>query len=144
MVARTRTSSGRGKPHGEGYLALIRELPLRPIRTEVELDRAIAMVDVLSDRDTLAPDEHDYLLVLADLIEKYEDEQYLIPAVSGVSMLRYLIESKGVTRAKVAVEGGIAESTLSEILAGKRKLGIRHVTILARYFKVDPGLFIPG
>jgi HTH-type transcriptional regulator / antitoxin HigA len=144
MVARTRTSSGRGKPRGEGYLALIRELPLRPIRTEVELDRAIAMVDVLSDRDTLAPDEHDYLLVLADLIEKYEDEQYPIPAVSGVSMLRYLIESKGVTRAKVAVEAGIAESTLSEILAGKRKLGIRHVTILARYFKVDPGLFIPG
>ena len=48
------------------------------------------------------------------------------------------------TRAKVAVEAGIAESTLSEILAGKRKLGIRHVTILAGYFKVAPGLFIPG
>ena len=127
-----------------GYLALIRELPLRPIRTEVELDRAITMVDALSDRETLTADEHDYLLVLSDLIEKYEDERYPIPVVSGISMLRYLIDSKGVTRAKVAVEAGIAESTLSEILAGKRKLGIKHVTILARYFKVDPGLFIPG
>jgi HTH-type transcriptional regulator / antitoxin HigA len=138
----TNTTSRRGTPVAEDYLALVRTLPLRPIRTEVELDRAIAMVDALSDRDTLAPDEHDYLLVLSELIEKYEDEQYPIPAVPGVSMLRYLVESKGVTRAKVAVEAGIAESTLSEILAGKRKLGIKHVTILARYFKVDPGLFI--
>ncbi|MGP0063768.1 MAG: helix-turn-helix domain-containing protein [Isosphaeraceae bacterium] len=144
MVARVRTGSGRGKPHEEGYIALIRELPLRPIRTEVELDRAIAMVDALGDRETLSPDEHDYLLVLSSLIEKYEDERYPIPTVSGVSMLRYLIESKGVTRARVAVEAGIAESTLSEILAGKRKLGIKYIAILAEYFKVDPGLFIPG
>ena len=143
MVATAKTGSGRGKPQEVGYLALIRELPLRPIRSETELDRAIAMVNALGDRETLAPDEHDYLLVLSGLIEKYEDEHYQIPAVSGVSMLRYLIESRGVARAKVAAEAGIAESTLSEILAGKRKLGIRHVTILARYFKVDPGLFIP-
>jgi HTH-type transcriptional regulator/antitoxin HigA len=102
------------------------------------------MVDALGDRETLAPDEHDDLLVLSGLIEKYEDERYPIRAVSGISMLRYLIESKGVARAKVAAEAGIAESTLSEILAGKRKLGIRHVTVLARYFKVDAGLFIPG
>jgi HTH-type transcriptional regulator/antitoxin HigA len=39
---------------------------------------------------------------------------------------------------------GIAESTLSEILAGKRKLGVKHVAVLARYFRVDPGLFIVG
>ncbi len=102
------------------------------------------MVNALGDRETLAPDAHDDLLVLSDLIEKYEDERYPIRAVSGISTLRYLIESKGVAQAKVAAESGIAESTLSEILAGKRKLGIRHVTILARYFNVDPGLFISG
>ena len=107
----------------EGYLALIRKLPLRPIRSEAELDRAIAMIDALSDRKELSPDEHDYLLVLANLIERYEDEHHAIPAVAGVSMLRYLIESKGVTQARVAAEAGIAESALSEILAGKRKLG---------------------
>jgi HTH-type transcriptional regulator/antitoxin HigA len=74
---------------------LIRKFPLRPIRSEAELDRAIAMVDALSDRESLTPDEHDYLLVLAQLIEQYEDERYPIPAISGVPMLRYLIESKG-------------------------------------------------
>jgi HTH-type transcriptional regulator/antitoxin HigA len=144
MVARTSNPLKRREPEGKGYLALIRKLPLRPIRSEAELDRAIAMVDALSDRERLSPDEHDYLLVLSGLIEEYEDERHPIPAISGLSMLRYLIESKGVARAKVAAETGIAESTLSEILSGKRKLGIKHVAVLAGYFKVEPGLFIPG
>jgi HTH-type transcriptional regulator/antitoxin HigA len=140
-------SAKRGIPSRPGeraYLALIREFPLRPIRSEAELDRAIAMVDALSDRKSLTPDEHDYLLVLSGLIEKYEDKRYPISAISRVPMLRYLIESKGVAQAKVAAEAGIAESMLSEILAGKRKLGIKHVTLLAGYFEVDPSLFIPG
>ncbi|HZW34129.1 MAG TPA: helix-turn-helix domain-containing protein [Isosphaeraceae bacterium] len=141
MSAKRGNTSG---PAGRAYLALIREFPLRPIRSEAELGRAIAMVDALSDRKSLTPDEHDYLLVLSDLIEKYEDERSPIPAISGVPMLRYLFEAKGVAQAKVAAEAGIAESTLSEILAGKRKLGIKHVTRLAGYFKVDPGLFLPG
>jgi HTH-type transcriptional regulator/antitoxin HigA len=139
-----RTESWRGEPPGKGYLALIRQLPLRPIRSEAELDRAIAMVDTLSDRKKLSPEEHDYLLVLSDLIEKYEDQSYPVPAVSGVSMLRYLLETNGVTQARLAAEAGIAESALSEILAGKRRLGMKYVAALAKYFKVDPGLFIPS
>jgi HTH-type transcriptional regulator/antitoxin HigA len=144
MAGKTSTTPRRRKPGVEGYLALIRKLPLRPIRSEAELDRAIAMVDALSDRKALSPDEHDYLLVLSGLIENYEDEHHPIPVVSGVPMLRYLIESRGITQARVAAEAGIAESALSEILAGKRKLGIKSITALAGYFKVAPGLFLPG
>ncbi len=144
MAGKRTAMSKVGNRVTEGYLNLIRELPLRPIRSEAQLDRAIAMIDALSDRETLSGDEHDYLLVLAGLIENYEDEHHPIPAISGVPMLRYVIESKGVPQARVAAEAGIAESTLSEILAGKRKLGIKYITALAGYFKVDPGLFIPG
>ncbi len=144
MAGKASATSRGGKAGDEGYLALIRKLPLRPIRSEAELDRAIAMVDALSDRGALSPAEHDYLLVLSGLIERYEDEHHPIPAVSGVPMLRYLIESRGVPQARVAAEAGVAESTLSEILAGKRKLGTKYISALAGYFKVDPGLFIPG
>ena len=144
MAGKTSTNSRGGRGGPEEYMALIRELPLRPIRSEAELDRAIAMVNALSDREALSPDEHDYFLVLSGLIENYEDAHHPIPAVAGVSMLRYLIESRGVPQSRVAAEAGIAESTLSEILAGKRKLGIRYITALAGYFKVDPGLFISG
>ena len=139
------TTRSRVKESGVGgYLALIRKLPLRPIRSEADLDRAIAMVDALSDRAELSPDEYDYLLVLSGLIEAYEDEHHPIPAASGVPMLRYLIEANGLAQARVAAGAGIAESVLSEILAGRRKLGVKHIAALAGYFKVDPGLFIPA
>ncbi len=144
MAGRASAASRGGKADEDRYLALIRKLPLRPIRSEADLDRAIAMADALSDRGALSPNEHDYLLVLCGLIESYEDKHHPIAAVSGVPMLRYLIESRGVPQARVAVEVGMAESTLSEVLAGKRKLGIKYIAALAGYFKVDPGLFIPG
>ena len=51
------------------YYVLIRELPLRPISSDKELDRAIAMIDRLLARDELARDEQDYLDVLSDLAE---------------------------------------------------------------------------
>ena len=124
------------------YLKLIREFPLRPIHTEEELDQAIAVVDSLVVRmDELAPEEHDYLDILSDIVEKYESEIYPEPDVPPHVMLRELIAFRGATQADVARETGIGESVLSELLRGKRKMGRKTIETLARYFQVDPGLF---
>jgi HTH-type transcriptional regulator / antitoxin HigA len=124
------------------YLKLIRRFPLRPIRTEEELDRAIAMVDSLVVRmDDLTKDEQDYLDVLSDLVEKYESEIYPDPNVPPNVMLRELIALRGVTQTDVACDTGIAESVLSEILRGKRKMGRKTIETFARYFHVEPGVF---
>lgn len=70
------------EPAGDPYLDLVRAFPLRPIRSAEEHDRAIATIDALSDRrPELRPEEHDYLIVLALLIELYENEIY--PDVSA-------------------------------------------------------------
>jgi HTH-type transcriptional regulator / antitoxin HigA len=133
-------------PHadvGSAYLELVSQFPLRPIRSDTELDRAIAVINSLIRREDLAPDEEDYLDVLSDLVEKYEAEQHPMPPVSDADLLRYLIEAKGVTQAKVAAETGIAESTISEILSGRRELNRRHIEVLAAYFHVNPSAFIP-
>ena len=140
MATKTRQAA---RPLAESYLSLIEEFPLRPIRSEAELNRAIDMVDALSDRSKLSRDERDYLLVLAGLIEVFEDAHQPIPTVTGIAALRSLIEFKGVPQAHVAASTGIAESTLSEILTGKRKLAAKHITALAKYFKVDPALLLP-
>jgi hypothetical protein len=34
------------------------------------------------------------------------------------------------------------ESTLSEVLLGRRRLNTRHIGILSRYFRIDPGVFL--
>jgi hypothetical protein len=62
----------KGKAQVDRYLKLVRALPLRPIRSEADLDRAMAMIDALSDRSRLTADERDYWTVLTRLIEDYE------------------------------------------------------------------------
>ena len=78
------------------------------------------MVDSLLDRKDLAAEEEDYLEVLGDLIEQYESEAHPIAPVSDVEMLRHLIEAKGVSQTEVSKATEIADSTISEVLKGKR------------------------
>ena len=125
------------------FLALNRRFPLRPIRSEEELGRACAIVDELSIREALDPAEEDYLDVLGDLIERYEDEAHPLPAISGEAMLRHILEARDLTQAEVARGAGIAEPTISAILAGRRTLNRDHIAALARYLGVSPAVFIP-
>jgi len=128
-------------PRKDRYLELIALFPLRPLRTDADLDAAVAVVDVLIDQEALSSPEQDYLDVLSDLIETYEDETIQIRPVGDAKMLRFLTEAKGVTQSQVAKGAGIAESTVSEVLAGKRKLNRAQIGKLARYFYVEPGAF---
>jgi HTH-type transcriptional regulator/antitoxin HigA len=124
-----------------GYLELVQSFPLRPIRSEVELDRAIAMIDSLLARDELDPGKADYLDVLSDLVHKYEAEHDPIEPVSDAEMVRFLLESNEVAQTELAKQTGIAESTISEILAAKRQLSRRHIAALSKYFHVSPAVF---
>jgi HTH-type transcriptional regulator/antitoxin HigA len=124
------------------YFALIRAFPLRPLGSDTELDQAIAVIDRLLARGRLGRDEEDYLDVLSDLVEKFENQRYPIQPISGIDALRHLVESSGKTRAAIAAEAGLPESTLSEVLLGRRRLNTRHIGRLARYFRIDPGVFL--
>ena len=126
------------------YLELVRAFPLRPIRTEKELDRAIAIINALLDRGRLTAAEEDYLDVLGDLVERYEDKHHPIPTddLSEAEMLAHLIEAKDVTQAEVARATGIRESRVSEVLSRKRKLTRTQITKLAAYFRVSPAVFL--
>ena len=99
-------------------------------------------IDALLDQDARSNAESDYLDVLSDLVEKYEDEHDPMPPVSDAEMLRFLIENQRTTQARLATETGISESTISEILAGKRALNRKHIEVLSRHFHVSPAVFI--
>ena len=125
------------------YLELVRQCPLRLLHTEVEYRRAVAMLDRLSDLGPArSEDQTEYLLALAFFVEKYERAHVQVPTASGAAMLGYLIETHGVTQGEVAAGAGLVDSTISEILAGKRKLSVRHIGALARFFKVEPAVFL--
>lgn len=137
------TGTGAAAPPGDLYFNLVKRWPLRPLRSEADLDAATAMIHSLLDGDGLAGDEDDYLDVLAGLVEKYEADHHPIADVSGIEMLRFLIENRDATQGKVAQGAGVAPSTLSAILRGGRRLSIDHLTAFAAYFGVQPAVFLP-
>ena len=123
------------------YLELVQRFPLRPLHTDVDLDVAVEVINDLIDRDKLTAAEQDYLDVLGDLVEAYEDVAVPMDEVSDADMLRFLIENRGVTQTELAKQTRIAESTISEVQAGKRKLNRAQIGKLARFFHVEPGVF---
>jgi HTH-type transcriptional regulator/antitoxin HigA len=124
------------------YLDLVRQFPLRPLRTAADLDAAISIIDALVDRPKLTAPEQDYLDVLSDLVESYEADAVPMRPVGDAELLRFLIDQKSVTQSEAAIEAGIAESTISEVLAGKRKLNRAQIGKLARYFHIEPSAFL--
>jgi HTH-type transcriptional regulator / antitoxin HigA len=141
-VKQATTSRGVYGKTEDRYLDLVRQFPLRPLSTDADLDGAVAVIDGLIDRPTLTAAEQDYLDVLSDLVEAFEDEAKPMPPVSDANLLRFLIEQKGVTQARAATGAGIAESTISEVLAGKRKLNRAQIAKLAKYFHIEPAAFL--
>jgi HTH-type transcriptional regulator / antitoxin HigA len=126
---------------GSAYFDLVQRFPLRPLRSEEGLDRAIAVIDGLLDKEALVPDEQDYLDVLSDLVKRYETDEHPMAPVSDRQLLQHLLEARGTTQSELARETGIAESTISEVLSGKRTLNRRQIGKVSRYFGIQPGTF---
>ena len=124
------------------YLELIRSFPLRPIRSEAELDRAETMLHQLLDAPSLSAPARDYLEILGNLIEEYEIKAHAIEPLPPNQMLAMSIESKGVTQTEVSRATGIPVSTISELIAQKREFNRAHIEKLCAYFGLDPGAFI--
>ena len=78
-----------------------------------------------------------YLDALSDLVASYEDEHHPIAPASDADMLRHLLEAKGVSQAELHRESGLAKSTISEVLAGKKPFSRQMIRKLSEYFKVD-------
>jgi HTH-type transcriptional regulator/antitoxin HigA len=115
---------------------------LRPLRTDADLDAAVAVIDTILDRPRLTVPERDYLDVLSDLVEAYEANAVPMRPVGDADLVRFLLAQRGVSQVEAATGAGIAESTISEVLAGKRTLTRSQIGKLARYFHVEPGAFL--
>jgi HTH-type transcriptional regulator/antitoxin HigA len=129
-------------PHSSpGYLALLRAFPPRPIRGDDEHRRAAAVVNGLLDRPALTPDEEDYLDVLGLLIADYEESIYEHSEFTPVERLHHLMEEHGLTQTELARRAGVAVTSLSDILNGKRRISPRVRAKFAACFGVSEAFF---
>ncbi len=124
------------------YFALVKQFPLTHLRDDDHLDAAQGVIDQLVMRD-LDEGEQNYLDVLTDLVESYEHTHIEIPAASEADVLRALMESNGLSQARLAKRVGISQSTISSVLNSTRSLTKEQVITLAKEFRLSPLVFLP-
>ena len=117
------------------------ELP-RPIRTDRDLERAIARLEELDERDeSLSAEERELAELYTSLIEAYEGQRYPVPHAAPHEFLRALLEDRGLSQADVApLLGGRGHA--SEILSGKRSISKAQAKNLAAHFGLSVEVFI--
>ena len=132
-----KTKFGLKKAARDSYLELVLAFPLASIKSDEHLDEAQQIMDRLLAQGELDDGESLYLDALSDLVAAYEDEHHAIEPASDADLLRHLIETKGITQAQLHRDTGLAKSTISEILAGKKPFSRQMIRTLADYFQVD-------
>lgn len=124
----------------DAYLELVCKFPLTSIRSDAHLRAAQEVIDRLLPRMDNEESVQLYVEALSDLVAAYEDEHHPLPAPSDADLLRHLMDARGITQADLYRETGLAKSTISEVLAGKRPFSRQMIRKLADYFSVDVGL----
>ena len=141
-MSRTATKKAK-RAIDSDYLKLIRELPLRPIRSARDHAAAQAILDRLIGRDDLTKGQLDYLEGLVRFVEEYEREQHLgqFETLSPLDLLKHLMEENGMNTSDLGDVLG-SRGLASEVLSGKRGLSKTLIRRLAERFGLPPSLFL--
>jgi HTH-type transcriptional regulator / antitoxin HigA len=127
----------------ETFEELCRLFLPRPIHDEAENAEMIRVMDWIAVR-AQNRDQFDYAKMLGDLVTEYEIAQRrrVKSKLSGLELLRAVIESSGLTQAELAKVLGVAQGTVSKIMTGARSITVDHAKRASRYFKMAPEAFL--
>lgn len=111
------------------------------IKTEVENEQALAIVEDLMHRKR-TPEENEIYQLLITLIEKFEQEHYQLNQQNKPeSMLLFLLEESDKNREDlVAVLG--TEDIVNNIFNGQEKINAEQARKLGEFFHVESSLFM--
>jgi HTH-type transcriptional regulator/antitoxin HigA len=123
------------------FTAIQREIPLRTIRTRHDYDAAVAAMNKLLDAGA-ANERHplaNLVAILGELIGNYDDQHYPRAEVTGVEMLKFLMDQHGLKQGDLPEIG--SQGVVSEIIRGKREINLRQVRKLKQRFGISADAF---
>jgi HTH-type transcriptional regulator/antitoxin HigA len=133
----------RKKFDTQKYSQLLAQVQPRPIQSEEENERLLAIVDRLMAKgdDQRTPEEDVLLELLCQLIERFEEEHYPISESPPHRVLQFLMEQNDVRESDLLTILG-SRGQVSEVLSGKRGISKAQAKALGEFFHVSPELFI--
>lgn len=114
---------------------------LSPPQDEAEYDARVQALDEILDMMD-GDDDHPFASLashLGDVIEAYDEAHRPMPNVSGVEVLRYLMQEHNISQGELPEVG--AQPIVSAILNGKRKLNWRQICGLSERFNTSADVF---
>jgi len=113
-----------------------------PIRDETHYAWMTAVLDRLLT-ETGSNEQHaaiPLVHLVGDWIRDYETCTHPMPDATGVEVLKFLMDQHGLKQRDLPEIG--SQGMVSEILAGKRRLNLRHIRALSQRFSVTPATFL--
>lgn len=123
----------------ETYRELCAEWLPRPIHDKAANAEATAMIDALAGFP-LNDEQEDYLEAVSHFVTAYEGDY--VPKVTGLDLLKSLVEDHELTGAGLSRLLGGSRLLGAMILRGERRITADHARKLGAHFKLEPGAFL--
>lgn len=127
----------------EAWLAFDRLASLRPIHTEADYDRTVALMNRVLDvvgEDTSHP-MAGLLHLIGELVSNYDSGHFAIPDSEPGELLQFLLETNELEES--ALHHIVPSQKLRAILAGRENIDAAIAEQLAAFFHTSPSVFIP-
>jgi HTH-type transcriptional regulator/antitoxin HigA len=125
------------------YEALCRLFLPRPIRDKADYANTVEVADIFAGfEEVMNADQEDYFDILCRLIEAWDAEHVTWPGVSGLDVLRLLVEEHGLSGADLSRILGVSRLLGPMILRGEREITAAHARALGAHFGLPAGTFI--
>jgi HTH-type transcriptional regulator/antitoxin HigA len=125
----------------QDYVGLCKLFLPRSIRNQADYDATVAIAELLAGHD-LSPEQEDYFDTLSTLIEAYDAQHVKWRKVSGLRLLKSLLEEGDLSGADLSRILGVSRLLGPMILRGEREITAAHARALGEHFRMNPGAFI--
>ena len=122
------------------YGALLSETKPEVVHDEQHNQIYIQQLEELTSKAMVSPAEEKLIQLLTVLVEEYENKYHPVPNAGPLDILRHLMEVHEL-RQKDLVDIFGVESTVSDVLNGKREITKEQVRRLSSRFHVSPAVF---
>jgi HTH-type transcriptional regulator/antitoxin HigA len=122
------------------YGALLSERKPEVVHDDQSNQSYIQQLEELSSRANLSSAEEKLIELLTVLVEEYENKYHAVSNAGPLDILRHLMEVHDL-RQKDLIDVFGAESTVSDVLNGKRDITKEQIRRLSNRFHISPAVF---